>query len=101
VVLLSLLWTTTGGATALAVRGDFDHPVIAAKTISTGRTVPNNLKEKLALEQVMAKPMGTTPPRMPSMSDTKNNLLAADGWVKRTQDVNGVEVHYLENINTG
>jgi hypothetical protein len=32
VLLLSLLWTTTGGATALAVRGDFDHPVIAAKT---------------------------------------------------------------------
>jgi len=35
VVLLSLLWTTTGGATALAVRGDFDHPVIAAKSVGT------------------------------------------------------------------
>lgn len=73
----------------------------AAKTISTGRTVPNSLKEKLAMEQVMAKPMGTTPPRMPPMSDTKNNLLAADGWVKRVQNVNGVEIHYVENTKTG
>jgi hypothetical protein len=39
VVLLSLLWTTTGGATALAVRGDFDHPVIAAKTTAELKTV--------------------------------------------------------------
>jgi len=71
------------------------------KAISTGRTIPNSLKEKLAMEEVMAKPMGTTSPRMPSMSDTKNNLLAADGWVKRVQNVNGVEIHYVENINTG
>ncbi|MBE4582510.1 MafB [Vibrio navarrensis] len=34
------------------------------------------------------------------MSDTKNNLLHEDGWVKRTQNVNGVEIHYVENINT-
>jgi hypothetical protein len=35
---------------------------------------------------------------MPAMSDTKNNLLAADGWVKRVQNINGVEIHYVENI---
>jgi RHS repeat-associated protein len=35
------------------------------KPISTGRAIPSNLKEKLAMEQVMAKPKGTTPPRMP------------------------------------
>ena len=34
------------------------------------------------------------------MSDTKNNLLAAEGWVKRAQTVNGVEIHYIENIST-
>jgi len=27
-------------------------------------------------------------------------LLHEDGWRKRTQNVNGVEVHYVENINT-
>jgi RHS repeat-associated protein len=72
----------------------------APKTISTGRTVANSLYDKLAMEQVMSKPMGTTPPRIPAMSDTKNNLMAADGWVKRVQNVNGVEIHYVENINT-
>ncbi len=49
----------------------------------------------------MSNPKGTTPPRMPKMSDTKNNLLAKDGWVKRTQNVNGVEIHYIENTKTG
>ena len=37
---------------------------------------------------------------MPPMSDTKNNLLAADRWVKRVQNVNDVEIHYVENIST-
>ncbi|MBA4388961.1 MAG: hypothetical protein C0404_13350 [Verrucomicrobia bacterium] len=73
----------------------------AAKNISTGRTTPQSLKEQLAMEQVKAKPSGTTPSRMPKMTDTKNNLLHEDGWVKRVQNVNDVEIHYVENINTG
>ena len=76
-------------------------PKSARKQISTGRTEPANLKEKLAIEEVISNPSGVTPPRMPKMSDTKNKLLHEDGWVKRTQNVNGVEVHYVENIKTG
>jgi len=72
----------------------------AKTTVSTGRTIAMGLKEQLAMEQVMAKPMGTTPPRLPVMSDTKNGLMAADGWVKRVQNVNGVEIHYVENLKT-
>ncbi|MEZ9823293.1 hypothetical protein AB4238_22170, partial [Shewanella sp. 10N.286.45.A1] len=72
----------------------------AVDKISTGRTEPNSLKEKLAMEEVMSNPSGYTPPRMPKMSDTKNNLLHKDGWVKKTQNVNGVEIHYVENKNT-
>lgn len=68
---------------------------------STGRTVPKDLKEKLAMEQVKANPQGTTPARMPPMSDTKNGWLAKDGWVKRVQNVNGAEIHYTENTKTG
>lgn len=68
--------------------------------ISTGRTEPKNLNEQLAMEEVMANPSGVTPPRIPKMSDTKNNLLHEEGWVKRTQNVNGVEIHYVENINS-
>ena len=71
-----------------------------AKNISTGRTAPKSLNEKLAMEEVMSNPKGYTPPKMPKMSDTKNNLLHEDGWVKRVQNVNGVEIHYVENVNT-
>jgi len=53
------------------------------------------------MEEVKRNPLGVTPPRMPAMSDTKNGLLAKDGWVKRTQNVNGVEIHYVENVKTG
>ena len=31
----------------------------------------------------------------------KNGWLAEDGWVKRVQNVNGVEIHYIENTKTG
>jgi hypothetical protein len=94
-------WAVKGaGKAKLAGKVD-DVAGLAAKKISTGRTVPNSLKEKLAMEQVMANPMGSTPPGMPPMSDTKNNLFAADGWVKRTQRVNGVEIHYVDNTLTG
>ena len=68
--------------------------------ISTGRVTPKDLKEQLAMGEVKSNPLGTTSPRMPKMSDTKNNLLHEDGWVKRTQNVNGVEIHYVENIKT-
>jgi hypothetical protein len=94
-------WVVKGAGKARMAGKVDDVAGLVAKKISTGRTVPNSLKEKLAMEQVMAKPMGTTPPRMPPMSDTKNNLLAADGWVKRAQNVNGVEIHYVENTMTG
>lgn len=68
--------------------------------ISTGRTEAKTLKESLAMQEVKANPAGYTPPRMPAMSDTKNGLLAKDGWIKRSQNVNDVEIHYVENINT-
>ncbi|ENV2190611.1 TPA: hypothetical protein ACFB71_002080, partial [Neisseria gonorrhoeae] len=68
---------------------------------STGRTIPNNLKEQLAMEEVKANPQGKTPARIPPMSDTKNGWLAKDGWVKRVQNINKVEIHYIENTRTG
>ena len=73
----------------------------ARAAISTGRTEAVNLTEQLAMQQVKSNPQGITPPRMPKMSDTKNGLLHEDGWVKKTQNVNGVEIHYVENIKNG
>lgn len=64
---------------------------------STGRTVPRNLQEQLAMEAVMSNPRGVDLPT--KMSDPR--WLAADGWVKRAQHVNGIEIHYLYNKITG
>jgi len=80
---------------------DCGDGVAKKSDISTGRTEPKNFKEQLAMEEVKSKPSGSTPPRMPKMSDTKNNLLHKDGWIKRTQNVEGVQIHFVENINTG
>ena len=52
-------------------------------------------------EEVKSNPQGQTYPAIPKMSDTKNGLLHEDGWVKRAQNVSGVEIHYVENIKTG
>lgn len=51
--------------------------------------------------EVKANPQGKTPARIPPMSDTKNGWLAKDGWVKRVQNVNKIEIHYIENSRTG
>ena len=67
--------------------------------ISTGRTQPRNLKEKLAMEEVKSKPNGRE--LRIRMSDSKNGLFAKDGWVKKAQNVNGVEIHYVQNTRTG
>lgn len=85
--------------TAKIKKNPITKPKVTKK--STGRTKPNNLKEKLAMKQVKSNPQGFTPPRMPKMSDAKNGWYAKDGWVKRTQNVNGVEIHYIENTKTG
>lgn len=34
------------------------------------------------------------------MNDVKNGWMAADGWVKMSQNVNGVEIHYIKNTLT-
>src|SRR4029077_4334593 len=65
---------------------------------STGRSAPANLKEQLAMEQAMSDPEAGV--QLPlSMSDTR--WPASDGWVKMSQDINGVEIHYVYNTSTG
>ncbi len=65
---------------------------------STGRTGPRDLKEQLAMEQVQANP-GAGKKLPLQMNDPR--WPASDGWVKMSQNVNGVEVHYVENTTTG
>ena len=70
----------------------------AASAGSTGRTVAGNLTEQLAMKEVVSSPAGTQIANI-VMKDAR--WPAADGWVKMTQRVNGIEVHYVRNTITG
>ncbi|MGQ0628612.1 MAG: polymorphic toxin-type HINT domain-containing protein, partial [Phycisphaerales bacterium] len=61
---------------------------------STGRTIPKNLNERLAMEEVMANPLGRRVPLTKGMTDPR--WPQADGWVKMRQNVNDIEIHWVE-----
>jgi RHS repeat-associated protein len=65
---------------------------------STGRTVPANLKEQLAMQQAKSNPAAGEPVPL-KMNDPR--WPDSQGWVKMRQNVNGVEVHYNLNTKTG
>ncbi|KJV36620.1 hemagglutinin repeat-containing protein [Luteibacter yeojuensis] len=67
---------------------------------STGRTVPKDLNEQLAMREVLGKPeLGRFLPLKKGMTDAR--WLSSDGWFKMSQRVNGVEIHYVMNVKTG
>jgi hypothetical protein len=63
---------------------------------STGRTEPQNLKEKLAMEQVQADPLNGAKRLPVTMTDPR--WPAKEGWRKMASNVNGVEIHFVYNI---
>lgn len=78
--------------------GEAGTSVAITNNIATGRYVPNNLKEQLAMEQAVSNPAAGR--RLPiPMTDPR--WPAAEGWVKMSQNVRGVEIHYVMNVNTG
>ncbi|WP_213766671.1 RHS repeat-associated core domain-containing protein [Caballeronia sp. dw_19] len=67
---------------------------------STGRTVANSLNEQLAMKQAISDPgKGSVVPLKSGMTDAR--WPGSEGWVKMTQMVNGIEVHYVRNVTTG
>jgi hypothetical protein len=64
---------------------------------SKGRTEAANLKEQLAMQEVLSNPGG----RQLQLQMTDEGWLATDRWVKMAQDVNGVEIHYVLNTLPG
>lgn len=66
---------------------------------STGRAIPANLKEQLALEQVMSSPRSGEVMANIALGDTR--WPSDQGWVKMKQNVNGVEIHYVYNTRNG
>ena len=67
---------------------------------STGRTEPKNMRENIAMQQVMSKPWEGTPVRLrEGMKD--NRWPEQNGWVKMRQNVMGIEIHYVRNMHNG
>lgn len=66
---------------------------------STGRTQAKNLKEQLAMEQAQSDPAAGQQIQNIQMRDSR--WPSDQGWVKMRQNVNGVEIHYVRNVNTG
>ena len=81
------------------------NPVEVVGRGSTGRTVPNTLNEQMAMHQVMSNPLEGAV----DMSQLKNHpvimsdsrWLASEGWVKMSNNVNGIEIHFVYNKITG
>ncbi|CAM2801158.1 hypothetical protein SAXI111661_02305 [Saccharomonospora xinjiangensis] len=65
---------------------------------STGRTVPQNLAEQIAITEVRSAPGGRVLTKVP-MTDPR--WPAEDGWGKMQHIVNGVNIHYVRNTATG
>lgn len=94
------------GAGARAAGASVDEalpglPASAPKPLglgSTGRTVPQDLAEQLAMTQVRSAPAGV---QIRGVARTDPRWPAADGWVKMQQVVNGVNIHYVRNTVTG
>jgi RHS repeat-associated protein len=65
---------------------------------STGRTIASSLDEQLAMEEAMSNPAAGLQLRV-TMTDSR--WPASEGWVKMAQNINGVEIHYVRNTETG
>ena len=66
---------------------------------STGRALPATLKEKLALEHALSSPAAGKALTQVPMTDTR--WPGREGWVKMSQNINGIEIHYVRNTKTG
>ncbi len=67
---------------------------------STGRAVPANLNEQLALKQVMSDVANGKKIKLPQgMTDMRWHK--SEGWEKMTYHINGIEIHYVAQWKNG
>lgn len=71
---------------------------------STGRTIPNNLEEQMAMHQVRSDPLEGATELPIKLNDTR--WKSSDGWVEmqsvvKTADGNKITIHYVYNKVTG
>ena len=65
---------------------------------NTGRTIPQTLNEQAAMNSAMSNPAAGRQLPTP-MTDPRWDGKA--GWVKMSQNIKGVEIHYVRNTRTG
>ena len=80
------------------------NPVKVEGIGSTGRTIPNNLEEQMAMHQVRSDPLGGATELPIKLNDAR--WKSSDGWVKmqsvvKTADGNKITIHYVYNKVTG
>lgn len=68
---------------------------------NTGRFVPNNLNEQLAMKEVLTDPLTNAKDLSQYFSMNDDRWLNEDGWVKMSKIVNGIEIHFVYNTITG
>jgi hypothetical protein len=61
----------------------------------TGYTQARNLNEQLAMKQAMSNPAAGR--KLVDVPMTDPYFLASEGWEKRAQNINGIEIHYVYN----
>lgn len=96
-------WIIIGEERSFEICG-VGNPVEVEGRGNTGRTVPNSLDEQMAMHQVQSnsldgamdmsqarKPVIMTDPRWP----------ASERWIKMSNNVNGIEIHFVYNKETG
>ena len=80
------------------------NPVEVEGRGNTGRTVPNSLDEQMAMHQVQSNPldgaMDMSQARKPVIM-TDPRWPASEGWIKMSNNVNGIEIHFVYNKETG
>ena len=98
----SIAGATAGGVVGGAIGYGIGSIVYAAQhagdSQSTGRSDPANLNEQLALKSAQSNPAGED---VIPIKLGDGRWPAADGWVKMAQNINGIEVHDVRNVNTG
>lgn len=61
------------------------------------RWTPSNLKERLAMEEVLSNPEAGKHLDKIIMNDKTNGWIKEDGWIKMSKNVEGIEIHYVYN----
>ena len=66
---------------------------------NTGRSIPNNLAEQIAMKEVLSNPLDGAM-QLSKITMTDSRWLANEGWVKMSKNVNGIEMHFVYNKKT-